>query len=1001
MSPKALALDKSGNIILAGYDAGDYLTAKFDPNGNLLWSARQSGRVGDIPLAPGITSAAVDDAGNVYVTGGLGGQRSYTETICFFDCVTYHLNASDDVTIKYSSTGHREWISSYSQKNNISYVGSAIAVDKAGNVFVTGTETIKYDPNGNQLFLTNAANSLILDAFTNFYVGSGGLTSKFDKDGRLLWSQPINGSVLKSDSLGNIIASSTSYTGPTVKLDPNGNILWSAPFGGQLAFDNAGNVCLASTYSAPSAYYPHYAALKLSGSGGLAWQSFNDNSGTVAAAATDASGNLYVTGQDNGGRNTVKYDPDGTRVWDMVSGGSALVVDPSGNFYVASSFGGFVLQKFSQVPSPGAPLIAPPPRHPLVRPGDDVTLHVEVAGTPTLNYQWNSTLGPIPDGTNADLTLTNVQSTQAGMYSVEVTNALGAAHSSEIYVSVLNPLASQTVVLGATATFFTPVAGGGPAGYQWQFNGSSLPGETRASLAVTNVGPSQVGDYTVVISNYYGNVLTSTVAHLYLDTHVTQSWAATVPGGNVGDVAQAVGVDSSGNVFVTGYTDCGHKTVKYSSSGHELWEVCDTNYGTLAGLAVDGAGNVCVAGGTFCTKYSPSGSIIWSSPFNDGAGSSNNVVAEITTDGSGNFYVSGTSASATNGADILTVKYNANGEQVWAARYDGAAHSDDLPNAVAVDGSGNVYVGGASAGALGYDFVAIKYSAAGNQLWAQGYHGPTSGNNVVARLTVDPAGSVYVTGWSPGDDYINDFATIKYDSSGAQRWVARYAGPGNGEDNPHGLGVDPSGNVYVTGSSVGDDHLYHIGTVKYASDGTQLWVQRYTGPANGNDYSRELALDTLGNIYIEGHSDSLRGPSPSTEVVTLSYDSSGNQRWAARYETGVELGNYYRNGSIQVDNSGTIYVADTTFTTGLPAYVTLKYVQALPSGPARLAIPVISAGQLRCALMGAPGAPYTIQTSSDLTHWTSLTNLVANAAGASEFTDSTAPGHKFYRAAQP
>src|SRR5882724_11615168 len=72
---RAMVFDSSGNIIVAGYDAGDYLTAKYDSNGNLLWSARESGRVGDLAVPPGITSLTVDDAGNVYVTGGLGGSR--------------------------------------------------------------------------------------------------------------------------------------------------------------------------------------------------------------------------------------------------------------------------------------------------------------------------------------------------------------------------------------------------------------------------------------------------------------------------------------------------------------------------------------------------------------------------------------------------------------------------------------------------------------------------------------------------------------------------------------------------------------------------------------------------------------------------------------------------------------------------------------------------------------------------------------------------------------
>jgi len=134
--PKAMALDASGNIVVAGYDAGDYLTAKFDSNGNLLWSARENGRVGDIALAPGVTAVALDAAGNVYVTGGLGGSRSYTVTYCFFTCTTYHLNASDQVTVKYSSNGHRQWISTYYEPGDNSFYGNAIAVDGSGNAYV-------------------------------------------------------------------------------------------------------------------------------------------------------------------------------------------------------------------------------------------------------------------------------------------------------------------------------------------------------------------------------------------------------------------------------------------------------------------------------------------------------------------------------------------------------------------------------------------------------------------------------------------------------------------------------------------------------------------------------------------------------------------------------------------------------------------------------------------------------------------------------------------------
>jgi len=856
-----------------------------------------------------------------------------------------------------------------------------------------------------------SASALVLDSSTNVYVGDTS-TLKFGQDGTLLWSQPVNGQILKLDGTGNLYASGKTYQGPTTKLDRNGGVLWTAPFGGLSALGNSGNVYLASAVLIPpGAGYFHNATVKLNNQGGLVWQAINDrgySGASVSGVALDANENVYLAGYDNNTPTSWKYDPDGLRIWqnDLASGpySPLLAFDSSGNLYLAVNFGGLQLTKYTQVAAPGAPVIAPPPQHPLVRPGDNVTLAVNATGNAPLNYQWRTLLGLIPDGTNATLLLTNVQSSQAGMYSVAVTNALGSAASPEIYVSVLNPLASQTAVLGATATFFTPLAGGGPAAYQWQFNGANLSGQTRATLAVTNIGPGQAGGYTVVVSNYYGNVLTSTVAQLQVDSHATQAWADIVPGGNVGDVVQAVGVDPLGNVFVTGYSDCGHKTVKYNAAGQELWEACDTNYGTLAGLVVDASGNVCVAGGSFAWKYSPSGNLLWTSHFDDGAGSTNDVTGAMAIDSAGSFYIAGTSASGSNGTDIITAKYSPGGRQIWAARYDGPAHGDDFPESIVVDNAGNVYAGGASLGTNDYDFAVLKYDPNGNLVWARSYNGPGNGADVAARIAVDSSGEVYVTGWSPGDDYITDFATIKYDASGAQLWVARYAGPGNGQDNPHGLAVDTGGNVYVTGSSFGADGFNDIATVKYAPDGTELWVRRYSGPANGNDYSRALALDSAGNVYVEGHSDSGPGSGPSarsTEVVTLSYDSGGTQRWAARYETGIESGNYYRNGSMTVERGGTVYVADTTFTSGSPAFLTLKYVQPIPI---RLGLPVISSnGQLRCVLTGEPGALYTIQFSTDLVSWNLLTNVLTTAAGTTEFTDSIAPGPgtKFYRALQP
>jgi hypothetical protein len=75
--------------------------------------------------------------------------------------------------------------------------------------------------------------------------------------------------------------------------------------------------------------------------------------------------------------------------------------------------------------------------------------------------------------------------------------------------------------------------------------------------------------------------------------------------------------------------------------------------------------------------------------------------------------------------------------------------------------------------------------------------------------------NVYVTGASNGSGFANDYATVKYNASGTEEWVARYNGPGNFEDSASGLVLDASGIVYVTGTSVGLGTNTDYATIKY------------------------------------------------------------------------------------------------------------------------------------------------------------------------------------------
>src|SRR5574341_783342 len=143
-------------------------------------------------------------------------------------------------------------------------------------------------------------------------------------------------------------------------------------------------------------------------------------------------------------------------------------------------------------------------------------------------------------------------------------------------------------------------------------------------------------------------------------------------------------------------------------------------------------------------------------------------------------------------------------DTAWVRRYNGPGNSSDYPHALAVDDSGNVYVTGQSAGSgTSYDYATIKYSPSGDTLWVRRYNDPGNDFDAANALALDGSGNLYVTGQSDATGANWDYATVKYSPAGETLWSRRYNGPGNAGDLASALAVDDSGNVYVTGFSGG------------------------------------------------------------------------------------------------------------------------------------------------------------------------------------------------------
>jgi hypothetical protein len=170
------------------------------------------------------------------------------------------------------------------------------------------------------------------------------------------------------------------------------------------------------------------------------------------------------------------------------------------------------------------PSIVTQPESASVVPGTNVAFSVAATGTAPLEYQWRRNGVGLPGATNDSVTLTNVQSSDVGHYTVVVGNAGGSVTSAPAILTVLGPPVivagpvSQSVLAGANVSLSVTAGGSPPLGYQWRFNGADMPGQTGSILSLPAVQPSSAGDYTVVVSNVVGVVTSTPPAHLTVIT---------------------------------------------------------------------------------------------------------------------------------------------------------------------------------------------------------------------------------------------------------------------------------------------------------------------------------------------------------------------------------------------------------------------------------------------------------------------------------------------------
>lgn len=316
-------------------------------------------------------------------------------------------------------------------------------------------------------------------------------------------------------------------------------------------------------------------------------------------------------------------------------------------------------------------------------------------------------------------------------------------------------------------------------------------------------------------------------------------------------------------------------------------------------------------------------------------GNLEDVSNDMAADKSGNTYVVGmfksptlfvgtTSLNTAGGYDLFIVKYNSNGDVVWAKSAGGADF--ESARGVYVDASGNVYVTGifmsssvtfgtvtlTNSGSSTYEMFITKMDSLGNTLWAKSAGG--SDNDEGIGVTVDAVGSVIVCGafnsttmlfdtFALQNNGIADVFVVKYNSAGAVRW-AKAAG-GNANDYSRGIGVDAGLNIYCTGFFASDTFIvnntrilnFNNGSltqdafvVKYDSLGNVYWAKGF-----GDMYDEEscdIHVKNDGTFFLTGYfySDSvlfdtfkLKNPNAGSglwsDLFVGKFNAAGTAQW--------------------------------------------------------------------------------------------------------------------------
>jgi hypothetical protein len=828
-----------------------------------------------------------------------------------------------------------DWAKNFGGLNGGSVSFGKMATDSSGNIYILGS------------FNTN---TLVLGGFTLTRISlTDVLAVKMDAAGTILWAKnfggagaTISGRDLTADGSGNVYITGYFQTGNlttpaltrigswdtfAIKLDTNGNTVWAKNFGGAaavaycnaVAVDGSGNVFLTGHFQTANLTTPVLTkigtadifVIKLDSSGNPTWAK---NFGGASASAesrsivVDSSNNIYFAGNMGTASLTTpvltkigatdslvfKLDSSGNITWAKNFGGSGVSaigygvdVDGSGNVFINGNF------QSGNLTTPALTKIGTV---------DSYAIKLDSSG----NTTWAKNFGGAGAASNSfymkvdgsgDVFLTGVF--QSGSLTTPALSIIGNKDSFAMKLDTSGNVIWSKNYGGAGADVMCcgiAFDGTGNIYFTGGFSGGTLSNPTLAlnGLADTFLMKVDSSGNTVWVNNYWGFVATG-------NTTITK-----------------VKKDLMGNIYVTGY---------FSTSFFNVGGITLTKIGFQD---------------LFAAKLDVSGNVLWAKNFGGAAATVNGMA--IAVDVSGNSFLTGyfqsgnlTTPSLTKigTIDSFAIKLDSSGNTTWAINFGGSGASAN-GRAIAVDGSGNVYVSGhyqtanLTTPALtkigNRDAYVIKLDSSGATTWFKGLSGAAA--NVFGNaIAVDGSGNVYVSGYfqtanltTPSLTKIGstDVFVVKLDSGGNTTWAKNFGGAG-ASGYGYDLAVDSSSNVFLVGyfmsanfttpvlTIIGSTDIFAI---KLDSSGNTIWGKNFGG-SGANAYGFSTAVDKNGNAYFGGDFVTASLTSPvlnkigSRDTFVVKLDTSGNTTWSKNYGG---TGTTAYGGGLDTDGYGNIYI---------------------------------------------------------------------------------------------